>query len=148
MIDDPHGSLPGPGWFPDPWGVAPYRWWDGLSWTSVTAPPAVAARRGGRTPVRVVLIVAAVAFFAWVAVWVLILPLLLLSDADNGRFGHDLAVVWLPEVVVALAGGAASLAMLSVEDSRPAIWKVLAFPVLAATAVAVLSAVVLPTGGG
>lgn len=24
---------PRPGWYADPWGVAPYRWWDGETWT-------------------------------------------------------------------------------------------------------------------
>lgn len=23
----------GPGWYPDPWSVAPWRWWDGEAWT-------------------------------------------------------------------------------------------------------------------
>ncbi|MEL7155830.1 MAG: PrsW family glutamic-type intramembrane protease [Actinomycetota bacterium] len=23
----------GPGWYPDPWSVAPWRWWDGNAWT-------------------------------------------------------------------------------------------------------------------
>ena len=27
-------------WYPDPWGQAPYRWWDGRGWTDwVTGPP-------------------------------------------------------------------------------------------------------------
>lgn len=30
-----------PGWYPDPWGQAAYRWWDGTGWTaSVSAPSA------------------------------------------------------------------------------------------------------------
>ena len=31
----------GPGWFPDPWQRAPWRWWDGLQWTAYTWPAAV-----------------------------------------------------------------------------------------------------------
>ncbi len=28
------GAPPEPGWYPDPWGVAPWRWWDGMAWTA------------------------------------------------------------------------------------------------------------------
>jgi hypothetical protein len=30
---DATSALPGPGWFTDPWGQAPLRWWDGSQWT-------------------------------------------------------------------------------------------------------------------
>ena len=30
MTDAP---LPDPGWHPDPWNEAPWRWWDGREWT-------------------------------------------------------------------------------------------------------------------
>jgi hypothetical protein len=30
-------EAPSPGWYADPQGVALYRWWDGLAWTSHTA---------------------------------------------------------------------------------------------------------------
>jgi membrane protease YdiL (CAAX protease family) len=44
--------VPAPGWYADPWQVAPARWWDGLNWTGYTrrapvapflAPPGAAA---------------------------------------------------------------------------------------------------------
>jgi len=30
--------LPPPGWHPDPWRLAAWRWWDGGRWTELTAP--------------------------------------------------------------------------------------------------------------
>lgn len=38
-------TSPAPGWYPDPGGAAPYRWWNGQAWTTATsagAPPAAA----------------------------------------------------------------------------------------------------------
>ncbi len=32
---------PAQGWFPDPWGTAPLRWWDGSAWSWQTVDPAV-----------------------------------------------------------------------------------------------------------
>ncbi len=29
-------TSPAPGWYPDPGGAAPYRWWDGQAWTTAT----------------------------------------------------------------------------------------------------------------
>ncbi len=29
----PSSSLPRPGWYPDPWGMSRWRWWDGWRWT-------------------------------------------------------------------------------------------------------------------
>ena len=28
-----------PGWYPDPWRIAPYRWWDGSCWTGSVSQP-------------------------------------------------------------------------------------------------------------
>ncbi|HEV7525268.1 MAG TPA: CPBP family glutamic-type intramembrane protease [Acidimicrobiia bacterium] len=40
-------NAPQPGWYPDPWQVAPARWWDGLTWTGFTTPVAAPARLPG-----------------------------------------------------------------------------------------------------
>lgn len=94
------------------------------------------------------LVVSAVLLSAWAAVWVLVLPLLMLSDADNGRFGRDLATVWLPEIAIGLGAAVACMVMVRAERRRPALWKVLAVPAVAVVVLVVWSAVVLPTGGG
>jgi CAAX protease family protein len=50
-------SAPAPaaGWYPDPWQVAPARWWDGMTWTGFTQPapqwePAPPAPQWGPAP--------------------------------------------------------------------------------------------------
>lgn len=38
--DDPAPQAAGGAWYADPWGEAPFRWWDGQRWTDwVTGPP-------------------------------------------------------------------------------------------------------------
>src|SRR5262245_43590718 len=32
-------TVPGPGWYSDPWQSAPRRWWDGQQWTGYTQGP-------------------------------------------------------------------------------------------------------------
>ncbi|MCU1468835.1 MAG: Abortive infection protein [Actinomycetia bacterium] len=32
-------NAPPPGWYPDPWRLAPTRWWDGIAWTGFTTAP-------------------------------------------------------------------------------------------------------------
>lgn len=42
-------DAPQPGWYPDPYGPALERWWDGTAWSGATRPPALpgpAAQRG------------------------------------------------------------------------------------------------------
>jgi membrane protease YdiL (CAAX protease family) len=37
-IAAPSAPAPPAGWYPDPWRVAPARWWDGMTWTGFTQP--------------------------------------------------------------------------------------------------------------
>ena len=61
----PNGPVAAPGWYPDPWAMAPLRFHDGYQWTPVTAPlpsgppaPSDATTRAlvpvGRTPLSIV----------------------------------------------------------------------------------------------
>jgi membrane protease YdiL (CAAX protease family) len=36
--DPSAGAAAPPGWYPDPWQLAPTRWWDGIAWTGFTTP--------------------------------------------------------------------------------------------------------------
>lgn len=36
MKPTPQPMPPPPGWYPDPWGQAAYRWFDGCQWTGIT----------------------------------------------------------------------------------------------------------------
>ena len=113
------GSGHTPGWFHDPWGVAPCRSWEGSSWTSTIWTPSSVPTRGGRPEVRAVLIVTSMILWAWGGIWIFLSPALLLSDADNGRFAHDLRLVWLPKVALAVMGAVACLVILRYESNRP-----------------------------
>lgn len=44
-MDTPSGGPPAPGWYPDPWGHSPYRWWNGGSWEGHVWPPQEDPRR-------------------------------------------------------------------------------------------------------
>ena len=43
-------ARPAPGWYPDPWQVAPFRWWDGHVWTGHAS--VATARAGPARPPR------------------------------------------------------------------------------------------------
>ncbi len=49
---------PPPGWYPDPWGTSPRRYWDGAAWTGYTdsaSPYASVATTAKTDPLRMVL---------------------------------------------------------------------------------------------
>jgi membrane protease YdiL (CAAX protease family) len=45
----PYPAAP-PGWYPDPWGVAAWRWWDGWQWTAYAGGPVLAYARPAPEP--------------------------------------------------------------------------------------------------
>ena len=84
--------------------------------------------------------------FVWAVIWILLFPAMAISDADNGRFNHDLHVIWLPEFGLSVLGAIACLVALSFESKRPRLWAILAAPVVSIVAIATLSLFVLPAG--
>lgn len=52
---------PPPGWFPDPHGQAPLRWWDGSRWTEHTShpqePPPAKSRSGCGTAALIIVVI-------------------------------------------------------------------------------------------
>jgi DivIVA domain-containing protein len=52
-VPDSPSTHPGPGWYSDPWGIEPLRWWDGRTWTGYTVrrnAPDVDSDAGGQPP--------------------------------------------------------------------------------------------------
>ncbi|MDQ1434970.1 MAG: protease family protein [Actinomycetota bacterium] len=104
-------SAPAPGWYPDPWRLAPTRWWDGIAWTgfttATTAPIAASYSYGSHpgTPVGTALPtaredirgggVAVLGFFA-------ALVLSLICARLAAAFGA--APLTVPNLVISVAG--------------------------------------------
>ena len=95
------------------------------------------------TTVQVVLAVSAALFLAWAGIWVLLLPVLMLHDADNGRFEYDLSRMWIPEVQSASAGVVYCIVVLAAGGANPNPWTLVPLAVLA-TAVTIYTVVALP----
>jgi hypothetical protein len=76
-----------PGWYPDPWGQAQSRWWDGTQWTEQTqaggapAAPAGKKRSTGKT--------VAIVVGALVALFVLLGVVGLLLGLGDGKFDEN-----------------------------------------------------------
>lgn len=66
--------------------------------------------------------------FLWVGLWFAVLPLLLLSDADNGVATHDLRTLWIPEVLPGLITAVVCLVMVQEDRRRKLSWRLLAVP--------------------
>jgi len=143
MIAD---SMPPPGWYSDPWGLAPYRWWSGSSWEAQVWPqpgPLHHGRRGW----GLALVVTAGILLSWAGMWLAMLPLLLINDADNGRFGHDFRSLWVPEFLPAVITAVVCLVMVQAVQRRAVGMRLLALPValLVITIVADTVAIALHT---
>ena len=104
------------GWYPDPWRRAAYRWWNGREWTALTAP---AARTKAQDVRHTALTLAVGLFSFWSAIWVIGLPLMMLGEADNGKFNNDFETIWLPNFALGVVGVIVSIAMLMLEKRRP-----------------------------
>ena len=59
------GAVP-PGWYPDPWGQAPARWFDGAQWTAHISPTAHRVAGAGEDPTGWVIAAHLTALFTWV----------------------------------------------------------------------------------
>jgi Protein of unknown function (DUF2510) len=133
-------ASPPPGWYPDPWGEAAYRWWNGSSWAP-PASPLPQPRHRGRSLLGVGFLVTAAVLFSWAALWLAILPSLVINDADNGRAGHDLRTLWVPEFLPAVITAIVCLALVRVDRRRPLGVGLVALAVLLLAATTVLAAI-------
>lgn len=126
------------GWFADPSDATSYRWWDGKQWTAFTAPVRRSVSR--RWAVVATVSVLLVLFAGWALIWILLFPALMLNDADNGKFGHDVTTLWLPQVGLGVLGIGACVSTLVIEGrQRWPIWQVLLPPGLAVVGAAGIS---------
>jgi protease PrsW len=73
-------TLTTPGWYPDPWQVGPWRWWDGRQWTNYLTGPTTQqsgkARSGPRLPawLSIPVIVAAIVVVPIIVVLAFVRP--------------------------------------------------------------------------
>lgn len=112
-----------PGWYDDPWSVAVYRFWDGSAWSTNVS----RRRRSMRVAkvARVAFIVASVASGLYLALWVVLFPLVVVNDADNGCLGHDLAHTWLPLFATSFVATVSCVAAAAAGIERRSRWWVL-----------------------
>lgn len=136
---------PPPGWFADPWRQAAFRWWDGQSWTPEVRTPPGAGRRFGLS-IKTVLIATGALSLGWAALWALLLPALLINDADNNRLGHDLNTLWFPQIALGVVSAVSCLIAFLAErwPRRPRIARWL--PLAVCPAAAIVAALLIPNG--
>jgi hypothetical protein len=95
------------------------------------------------TTIRVVLAVSLGLFLAWGGIWVLLLPALMLGDADNGRFQYDLYRMWIPELGSSAAAVVYCIVVLAAGGAKPRPWTVVP-PVVLAAVVTIFTVIGLP----
>jgi hypothetical protein len=125
------GIPPIAGWYPDPSTQSSYRWWDGNAWTTVVWSDKPRPRDQSRLAVQILLSVASAVLWIVAGTLAILLPLLVISDADNGQLNWDFTTLWLPDFVVAVGGAVTCLLALGYEKRRPDLWRILAIPVAA-----------------
>jgi Protein of unknown function (DUF2510) len=131
-------ASPPPGWYPDPWGEAAYRWWNGSSWAAPASPRPQPLPRG-RSGWGAGFLVTAAVLFSWATLWLAILPSLLVNDADNGRAGHDFRTLWVPEFLPAVIAAIVCVVLVRVDRRRPLGAGLVALAVLLLAATTVLA---------
>lgn len=87
------------------------------------------------TAVRGVLVAFIGLFCAWTGIWILLLPALMINDADNGRFDYDLSRIWLPELGLAATGVMYCIVVLAACGARPRAWTLITPAGLAAVVI-------------
>lgn len=125
------------GWYPDPWGIAPWRWWDGGSWSAaVGGGPASGGRRKPRLPawlswpvlvagILTIPIVGIVVFASPISIalalvpFVIVLPVLRWLDRvePEPRQARLHAILWGATVAVLVAGTVNSIVAVTVSET-------------------------------
>lgn len=102
------------------------------------------ARKSHPPGQSIAMLVAAGTLLAWAGLWVVILlPLVMLEDADNGRFGHDIRTFWTPEVAPTAITGIVLLAVAGIgRQKRPCRAVLVSCAFLAAATVAIAAAAI------
>lgn len=109
-----------PGWYPDPWRIAAYRYWDGRAWSRYVSQ----RHRSMRVAkiARVGFIVGSAVSGTFLLFWIALFPLILLEGSDNGCAGSNLSRVWLPNVSTLLLATVACVFMAARGIARRSRW--------------------------
>ena len=87
--------------------------------------------------------VTAAILLSWAGLWLVMLPFLFISDADNGRLGHDFRTLWVPEFLPAVITAVVCLVMVQAKQRRAAGMRFLALPAVLLVATIVVDTVAI-----